>query len=69
MPDIRGDLFDLAARFERRATHFEVQLRRGVARDEGKDLADIRQAGDAPYILNRTDFALPNCGGMSRSEP
>jgi len=37
LPDIRGDLFDLAARFERRATHFEVQLRRGVARDEGKD--------------------------------
>jgi hypothetical protein len=37
LPNIRGDLLDLAARFERMATCFEAQQRRGVARDPGKD--------------------------------
>jgi hypothetical protein len=36
LPDIRGDLLDLSARFERMAAHFEAQRRLGVARDRGK---------------------------------
>jgi len=34
LPDIRGDLLDVAARFERMAMYFEAQQRRGVACDE-----------------------------------
>jgi hypothetical protein len=33
LPDIRGDLLDLAARFERMAAHYEAQRRLGAARD------------------------------------
>jgi hypothetical protein len=36
LPDIRGDLLDLSARFERMAAHFEAQRRLGAARDRGK---------------------------------
>jgi hypothetical protein len=36
LPDIRGDLLDLSARFERMAAHFEAQRRLGAARDTGK---------------------------------
>jgi hypothetical protein len=36
LPDIRGDLLDLAARFERMALYFEAQHRFGVARDTEK---------------------------------
>jgi hypothetical protein len=37
LPDIRGDLLDLSARFERMAAHFEAQRRLGAARDTAKD--------------------------------
>jgi len=37
LPDIRGDLLDLAARFERMAVYFEAQRRRGSARDINED--------------------------------
>ena len=33
LPDIRGDLLDLSARFERMAAHFEAQ-RSGAPRDQ-----------------------------------
>ena len=36
LPDIRGDLLDLSARFERMATHYEAQRRLGAARDKDK---------------------------------
>jgi hypothetical protein len=36
LPDIRGDLLDLSARFERMAAHFEAQRSLGAARDRGK---------------------------------
>ena len=36
LPDIQGDLRDLAARFERMAAHLEAQRRLGAARDRGK---------------------------------
>jgi hypothetical protein len=36
LPDIRGDLLDLSARFERMAAHYEAQRRLGAARDMGK---------------------------------
>jgi hypothetical protein len=32
LPDIRGDLLDLAARFERMAAYYETQRRQGAAR-------------------------------------
>ena len=37
LPDIRGDLLDLAARFERMAVYFEAQRRRGSAHDINED--------------------------------
>jgi hypothetical protein len=36
LPDIRGDLLDLSARFERMAAHYESQRRVGAARDKRK---------------------------------
>jgi hypothetical protein len=36
LPDIRGDLRDLAARFERMAAYFEAQHRLGAGRDTDK---------------------------------
>jgi len=35
LPDIRGDLLELSARFERMAAHFEAQRRLSAARDTG----------------------------------
>ena len=36
LPDIRGDLLDLSARFERMATYLEAQHRLSLARQKGK---------------------------------
>jgi HEAT repeat protein len=36
LPDIQGDLRDLAARFERMAAHYEAQRRQSAVRDIGK---------------------------------
>lgn len=36
-PDIRRDLLELAARFERMAAHFEAQRRLGAAHNVDKD--------------------------------
>jgi hypothetical protein len=36
LPDIRGDLLNLSARFERMAAYFEAQRRLGRAGDTGK---------------------------------
>jgi hypothetical protein len=36
LPDIQGDLRDLAARFERMAAYFEAQHRLGAGRDMNK---------------------------------
>jgi len=36
-PEIRADLLDLSARFERMAAYFEAQHRHRSARDIGKD--------------------------------
>ena len=36
LPDIRGDLLDLSARFERMAAHYEAQRRLGAARDQAR---------------------------------
>jgi hypothetical protein len=37
LPDIRGDLLDLAVRFERMAAYLEAQRRPGQLRDPAKD--------------------------------
>ena len=37
LPDIRGDLRALAARFERMAAYFEAQRRHGAARDTNNE--------------------------------
>jgi hypothetical protein len=37
LPDIQGDLRELAARFERMAAYYEAQGRRGEARDTDTD--------------------------------
>jgi hypothetical protein len=37
LPDIRGDLLGLSARFERMAAHLEAQRSLGAARDTDKD--------------------------------
>jgi hypothetical protein len=37
LPDIQGDLLDLAARFERMAIYIEAQYGLGAARVKGKD--------------------------------
>jgi hypothetical protein len=37
LPDVQGDLLDLAARFERMAAYFEAQRRLDAARDAGNN--------------------------------
>jgi hypothetical protein len=37
LPDIRGDLRALAARFERMAAYYEAQCRHGAAQDRDND--------------------------------
>ena len=37
LPDVQGDLRELAARFERMAVYYEAQGRLGEARDTAKD--------------------------------
>jgi hypothetical protein len=37
LPDIQGDLRDLAARFERMAASYEAQRRLGAARDRDRN--------------------------------
>jgi hypothetical protein len=37
LPDIRGDLLELSARFERMASYLEVQRKSRAARDTDKD--------------------------------